>query len=388
MPSLLSSTSPPIDYHNSGPDSVAGSSVIIFLATVAVALRFWARKLTKVPFGLDDYLVLAALIFHHAVAAAGISAVFDGGLGRDYRLVQAEGPETTVFLFKALYASWILYGLSSPLVKLAVLAFLWRIFPTPTVKIGCIILSSLSIAWAISVQIMSFLQCRPLRAFWDRELQTLPETQCLDFVLCYLGTAIANSFIDLATLALPIQEILKLRISRPKKIGVCGIFLLGGITFLASLVRATSFAIILRQGITNLTKQFLLPGFASVLEIYVGIIGACLPVLVPVYRKLRYGNVSKSRTHTLGKRPLWVGTSDAVLNKNKFRAGQGSSERLHVNDEDVTTLVPLTSDRQVGVRSWVGQGPESANNMNIPLRGIVVKQDIEWSTKGRDRLDV
>lgn len=121
-----------------------------------------------------------------------------------------------------------MYGISSPLVKLAVLVFIWRIFPTPTVRIGFITLSSITIAWAVSVQMVNLLQCRPLHAIWDIQLQALSSTHCLDFIIYYLSSSIANSVIDFATLMFPIQEILKLQMPRSRKIGMCGIFLLGG----------------------------------------------------------------------------------------------------------------------------------------------------------------
>lgn len=34
------------------------------LPTVCVALRFWSRKLAKIPFGAEDWLVLPALVGH------------------------------------------------------------------------------------------------------------------------------------------------------------------------------------------------------------------------------------------------------------------------------------------------------------------------------------
>ncbi len=64
------------------------------------------------------------------------------------------------------------------------------------------------------------LQCRPLEAFWNLEMQALPGTKCVDTILFFLGNSIANCFIDLATLTLPIREITKLHTSRSKKIGI------------------------------------------------------------------------------------------------------------------------------------------------------------------------
>ncbi|RWA11981.1 hypothetical protein EKO27_g3116 [Xylaria grammica] len=369
MSSQLPPVSPPIDYYNNGPGMVGSTLVLAFLATIAVILRFWARRLTKVPLGLDDYLVLAALVLHHAQAAAGFATVFGGGVGRDFRLVLAEGPDTTVVLFKALLAADVLYGFSSPLVKLAVLVFIRRIFPTRTIKIGTIVLASLSIGWAIAVLIVNLLQCRPLRAFWQLELQALPETQCLDFILYFVGNSIANTVIDFCTLVLPIHEILKLQISKAKKIGVCGIFLLGGIAFAASLLRTISTAILLGQELTNFTKQFVVPAVASVVEIYVAIVGACIPLLIPVYYRLRYGT---GFNNTAGFSPKLAMVKEAgnTPETGMTKGGLGSFEQLR---DDI-----ITSNRRISISAWPTHESGHSHDNSIEFEGITVQKQIEW----------
>jgi hypothetical protein len=113
-------------------------------------------------------------------------------------------------------------------VKLSVLAFYWRIFPTKTVRWGCYILGTMCILWTVVIQIANFLQCRPLAAFWHLELQALPTTKCIDPILYFLGNSIANCIIDLATIMLPIRDVMKLHTTTKKKIGIAGIFFLGG----------------------------------------------------------------------------------------------------------------------------------------------------------------
>ena len=48
--------------------AVVCSVIFSVLGTVAVILRFYARRLKKAPYGLEDWLVLASLVrFHHQV---------------------------------------------------------------------------------------------------------------------------------------------------------------------------------------------------------------------------------------------------------------------------------------------------------------------------------
>lgn len=47
------------------------NTIFLFLAIVAVILRFWARFLSKRRISLDDYLIVAGLIFTIATIACG-----------------------------------------------------------------------------------------------------------------------------------------------------------------------------------------------------------------------------------------------------------------------------------------------------------------------------
>ncbi|RYP67342.1 hypothetical protein DL771_007286 [Monosporascus sp. 5C6A] len=350
-----STIQPPLDYSDSGPGIVISVNILAFIASIIVVLRFWARRLTRQPFGLDDYLCLAALITQHALMAGSCS----------------------------IFVAELAYTYSSPLIKLSVLAFYWRIFPTPTVKLGCNILGSMCIAWCIAITILDFVQCRPLKAFWFIELQALPTTQCLDPILCFLGNSIANCIIDFFTLTLPIHEVMKLHTTTRRKINICCVFLLGGIAFAASVVRTISTAFIYNEGVNNFTKQFVVSGVATVVEIYAAVIGACLPTLVPIYRKLRYGDPLKSHTSAISKGTPVSGsgatTAGRASHRKQFRNGTGSFERL-ANSEDVLTPATYRSNHHVNVSSSRGNdGSAYTDTESYPLEGVMVRHDTVWS---------
>lgn len=311
MSSTQGQTQPPLDYSDSGPGILIGCYVLALVTTIVVALRFWAKRLTSSPLGLDDYLILSCLLVHHIFMVFGTIAVIQGGLGRDIRIV-ARDPNAVVILFKFLFMAEVTYGFSCTLVKLSVLAFYLRVFPTRTIRLTSAVLVVASISWTIAVQVVHVIQCRPLKAFWYQDLQLLPETRCINIILFLLGNSIANCVIDLCTIVMPVQEVLKLQMSRSRKISVCAIFLLGGTAFAASMTRTLSTARMHREGTYNFTKQFVAPGLASAVEVYAAIVGACLPTLIPIYRKLRYGH-----PNTPKDRFLWM----ASLQLGNYRTG-------------------------------------------------------------------
>ncbi|KAI0202651.1 hypothetical protein F4808DRAFT_68624 [Astrocystis sublimbata] len=333
-------THPPLGITDSGLGIVISGSIVGFLATVTVALRLWARKLTRLPLGADDWLCIAALFFQHAVMIASSVAAVNGGLGRDMSVLALQYPDAVVVLFQSAFAGELGYTYSSPLIKLSVLVFYRRIFPTRAVRLGTLIIGTTCILWCIAITILDFIQCRPLKAFWYIELQALPTTHCINPIQSFLGNSLANSLIDLFTLTLPINEVLKLHTTTRRKINIALVFLLGGVAFAASAVRTVSTGVIIKKGYTNFSKQFVLSLIATVIEIYVAIIGACMPTLVPVYRRLRYGSPSSTRASGGSKE---VSASGKNLKYWKQpRKHDGPFERLAEVDDG---LVSTTHER-------------------------------------------
>ncbi|KAL9601747.1 MAG: hypothetical protein Q9179_002769 [Wetmoreana sp. 5 TL-2023] len=152
----------------------AGSRAVVIvawlfpvLATLAVAGRFYARKLHRLAFALDDWLILAALVSnpvprvyddllndnpgtclgpyrHHLVmyevrsmlgraarANERSLAVYLGGIGHHERQLDASN---RVALFKTLTALQFSFGTSLGLIKSAIILLLMRIFFTKRFK--------------------------------------------------------------------------------------------------------------------------------------------------------------------------------------------------------------------------------------------------------------
>ncbi|KAI9147591.1 hypothetical protein HJFPF1_12619 [Paramyrothecium foliicola] len=85
--------------------------------------------------------------------------------------------------------------------------------------------------------------------------------------------------------------------------------------FVASFIRSLTTGILAEEGVVNFTKQFVVPGMATIVEIYVAIVAACLPTLMPLYRKLRYGTAVSTvvvsgtlKTYDMKGRGCWFVT--------------------------------------------------------------------------------
>ncbi|KAI2780202.1 hypothetical protein F4815DRAFT_445434 [Daldinia loculata] len=141
------------------------------------------------------------------------------------------------------------------------------------------------------------------------------------------------------------------------------------------MTRTLSTARMHREGTYNFTKQFVAPGLASAVEVYVAIVGACLPTLIPIYRKLRYGHPNTPQRSIPVDGIVTIGK---LSNRTPFGSGvEGSSEKLN-NEEDIT-FNPYRGSCQVSIS---GQGKRFSfppDSLEHPLQGIVVKQDVTWS---------
>ncbi len=119
---------------------------------------------------------------------------------------------------------------------------------------------------------------------------------------------------------------------------------------------------------------------ATVIEIYVAIIGSCLPTLVPVYRRLRYGVPYKRQNSATHEGP-------SVDSKRSARTSKTPQRKQFANDED--TLVQLSqSDNAFTATAYsnsqLKSDSEPQNPESYQLDGVVVRRDMTWSENSHE----
>jgi hypothetical protein len=68
---------------------------------------------------------------------------------------------------QCLFTVEVIYTTLLTLIKLSIIAMYRRVFPTTLIWRGCHVLGSMVLAWWVAVTLVTFLQCRPLKALWD-----------------------------------------------------------------------------------------------------------------------------------------------------------------------------------------------------------------------------
>lgn len=123
-------------------------------------------------------------------------------------------------------------------IKLSILLFYRRLFPrentTARWRTCHLALCIASVGVGVIQCFGIAFQCTPVAFFWDR---TIPGGHCINMMAFFRFANIANLLTDILILAMPIPIVWSLRLDRQKKIGVCGLFLLGGFVCVASIMR-------------------------------------------------------------------------------------------------------------------------------------------------------
>lgn len=119
-----------------------------------------------------------------------------------------------------------MYDYCITVTKLSVLAFYLRIFTDPSFKKSTYVLMGICAAYLCATIPATIWQCTPLPYVWT---SWTGETQgsCVNvFILTWCASSI-NILLDIIVILLPIPHILKLTLSRKKKIQIVGMFCVG-----------------------------------------------------------------------------------------------------------------------------------------------------------------
>ena len=129
------------------------------------------------------------------------------------------------FPYQLLMATSSMYIIAIATVKISVLLFYHRIFPSPFFHIILRIVGGFIMCYSL-VQILVFIfQCRPVRGAWDPFINA----ECVKANDLFIVMSAFNVLTGTTTLCLPIPLIWQLQVSKRSKIQLMSIFILGGL---------------------------------------------------------------------------------------------------------------------------------------------------------------
>ena len=182
------------------------------------------------------------------------------------------------------FAQQLSTTLTFGLTKLSVLLFYKRVFRGNTFNFAVWTMISIVGVWSVAFFFANLLQCYPIWLNW--EASGAQATSCIQTNMMYLAQAWTDVLTDMMILSLPIPCIWALQMPPRHKVGVTAIFLLGILTVLSGIAKLIVFYHIDAQaagGDFDIT-WFETPALLwPMIESALGIVGACLPLLRPLF---------------------------------------------------------------------------------------------------------
>jgi hypothetical protein len=259
---------------NRGQRYVVISNVMVSIAAAFVVIRFIFKIVySKLEIGLDDWTVLACLLSTVPSAIITVFGTVKHGLGQDLWTLS---PEEITKMLKFFYIMASLYFAQVTLLKLTLIFFYIRVFPsTPVQRLlwGTVIFVSL---WGFTYIMLAIFQCRPISFFWTH-WNGLGKGHCLNINAITASNAGISIALDLWILGIPLWQLWGLKMHWKKKIGVCLMFCVGTFVSVVSILRLSALVHFAQS--SNASWEFYDVSVWSSIEICVGIMCACLPTM-------------------------------------------------------------------------------------------------------------
>jgi hypothetical protein len=194
------------------------------VSAACVLLRIiYKAFVTVYSLNMDDYFILVTLITGIPGTVINDRGALANGLGRDIWTLSFR--QITDFI-RWFYALEVLYFANIALTKASLLFFYYYIFPGPKIRRVIWATGVFNVLWGIAFVVAAIFQCRPVRFYWDRwdgeHLGT-----CININALGWANAAISIALDVWMLAIPLWQVMHLRLAWKKKVGVALMFCVG-----------------------------------------------------------------------------------------------------------------------------------------------------------------
>ncbi|KAF2445455.1 hypothetical protein P171DRAFT_265728 [Karstenula rhodostoma CBS 690.94] len=201
------------------------------------------------------------------------------GAGEHFPVVMAENPGVLIPLQQITFAQYFIWGITILLIKLSILLLYRGIFHCMVYTLVAIYVSIAVCVgiWILQIGIL-FGSCRPLAFNWD---PSVPGSCYFKGVSEYVISMSTNLAMDIVLVLIPAPEVWRLKhISIRKKIGISCVF---GLGILTCILVGLRFKYLHEMNMADATHDGVPSGIIASVELYLGIICACLPILPPAF---------------------------------------------------------------------------------------------------------
>ncbi|RAK90255.1 hypothetical protein BO79DRAFT_253672 [Aspergillus costaricaensis CBS 115574] len=346
------------------PNETASLVCGLLAAIVAIGARITARRISRVQLGPEDWTIFAAMVrdlhllrreafeiltflqLGEITYAVIFAKAINNGQGRHIIFIK-----DLVSFSKGYVAAIVSYSYTVMVTKISILIFYRRLFRSRWLMACSWIIGIIVVMYNLAVILIAGLQCIPLSDLWTGGLS------CINTEPPFTGLAIVNIFTDVAILTLPVKPVLNLHMPKTQKVQVLGIFLLGGVVCVFGIIRAVAMT---RLSLVDPTWTAVGAAIWSFVEISVGIVAACLPLLGPLIR-------TKSTAS-----PNWSG-NDGQAPSVEYSAARPNKTN-YVRQDEIPLVTVAGHDRSSLIQGGVPVLPWSSKQCT---NQILVQNDIQ-----------
>ncbi|KAF2091036.1 hypothetical protein K490DRAFT_19978, partial [Saccharata proteae CBS 121410] len=259
--------------------------VFLVLVWISLCLRLWVRGVMIKSMGIDDYLMITAVIIF-TYLGGGCIALTVCGLGRHAVNIPVKA---LICIYKCYLIDEFGYVLASLFFRLSVCWFYLRITIAPWQTWLVRTLALINILYSIAYFFVLLFQCSPVSYYWTRARQyagevgppgtCIPSAAVLGVTYGHSGIAIAS---DWTLNTLPLFIIGKSGLNIRTKVSVLLLLGMGLVASIGSIVRCTTIWTIQRNA--DFTHTSAPIAIWSCVEISIGILAANIATYRPLFR--------------------------------------------------------------------------------------------------------
>ncbi|GFP60294.1 hypothetical protein ACSS6W_000105 [Trichoderma asperelloides] len=220
------------DIPNRGPQLIAVVAVLLVFSLTATILRCYVRISLVKAFGVDDYLMVFAMMTFIAFCSVCLTGVHYG-TGRHYwDLAEHDIQEALMYW----YFCYIWYCVTMVLTKISIGYFLLRITVERIHNWIILVVMSLSVITGICFLFITTFQCHPISFFWNKN----QDGSCINIDVIIAFTYLYSAFsviCDFTFALLPIVLIMQLQMNSKTKIALIPVMLMACVASVAVVVR-------------------------------------------------------------------------------------------------------------------------------------------------------
>ncbi|KAG8664691.1 uncharacterized protein FPOAC1_013471 [Fusarium poae] len=202
------------------------------IATAFLGQRMYTNAVILRKFLIDDYLILFAWVLSIAAQSCLLNAYSRKLLGvHAWEMPIDSNTQANLLVM----CTTLTYIPTTILSKLTLCFFYYRLSPSLWYQYSVYFTGFLCSASLIGIWFSVLFACKPIAAGWDVRMSV--GATCINRPPIYITQAAFGCITDVMLLVLPIPTVIGLQMSTRQKLGLVGLFAIGSITLITSIVR-------------------------------------------------------------------------------------------------------------------------------------------------------